>query len=51
MEGYDTALIASFFAFPAFQEKYGELTEGYGYQTSAHWQVSTAHSRPLTENP
>jgi len=37
MEGYDTALIASFFAFPSFQQKYGEFTEGHGHQISAKW--------------
>jgi len=41
MEGYDTALIGSFFAFPSFQKKYGQPFEG-GYQVSAPWQSSLA---------
>lgn len=42
MEGYDTALIAAFYAFPPFAEKYGTYTgEKNGYQIPAKWQVRT----------
>lgn len=40
MEGYDTTLIGSFFAYPAFKKKYGTYSgEKYGYQLSAPWQT------------
>lgn len=36
MEGYDTTLIGSFFAYPMFKQKYGKWTgEDHGYQLSA----------------
>jgi SP family general alpha glucoside:H+ symporter-like MFS transporter len=38
MEGYDTALLGNFYAFPPFQERYGELVPGSdppSYQVSA----------------
>jgi SP family general alpha glucoside:H+ symporter-like MFS transporter len=38
MEGYDTTLIGSFFAYPAFKQKYGTyINEEFGYQLSAPW--------------
>lgn len=37
MEGYDTQLIFSFFAFPAFQKQFGEPF-GDGYQVAGRWQ-------------
>jgi MFS transporter, SP family, general alpha glucoside:H+ symporter len=40
MEGYDTALIAAFYAFDPFTEKYGIfVNEKAGYQIPAKWQV------------
>jgi SP family general alpha glucoside:H+ symporter-like MFS transporter len=39
MEGYDTALLGSFFGFPAFQMQFGEPFDG-GYQISAAWQTA-----------
>lgn len=39
MEGYDTKLIGTLFAQPAFQKAYGELVEGDSYQVSAPWQA------------
>ncbi|OQE12780.1 hypothetical protein PENFLA_c063G00321 [Penicillium flavigenum] len=44
MEGFDTLLIFNFFAFPAFKQKYGTPTPGFGYQISSTWQfaLSTA---------
>ncbi|CZS92793.1 probable alpha-glucoside transport protein [Rhynchosporium agropyri] len=40
MEGYDTTLISSFFAYPSFKQKYGTYSgPKYGYQLSAPWQT------------
>lgn len=39
MEGYDTTLIASFFGFPAFKEKYGEYSNG-SYEIPTRWQTA-----------
>ncbi|KAI0413200.1 general substrate transporter [Xylaria grammica] len=40
MEGYDTALINSFYGYPAFQRKYGEyVPELQSYQLSGAWQA------------
>jgi SP family general alpha glucoside:H+ symporter-like MFS transporter len=37
MEGYDTTLIGSFYAYPMFQKKYGELTATPSYQLTSPW--------------
>ncbi|KAF3390771.1 Maltose permease MAL31 [Talaromyces pinophilus] len=40
MEGYDTILMGNFFAFPTFQQKYGQFYGGsIGWQVSAPWQT------------
>ncbi len=40
MEGYDTALIGAFYAFPPFTQKYGSyVNEKDGYQIPAKWQT------------
>ena len=40
MEGYDTALIGAFYAFPPFTQKYGHyVNEKDGYQVPAKWQT------------
>jgi SP family general alpha glucoside:H+ symporter-like MFS transporter len=42
MEGYDTALLGSFYAFPKFTEKYGDFISKDAtppYQLTAAWQV------------
>lgn len=41
MEGYDTILIGSFFAYPSFQKKYGKPVHGdeNNYQITGPWQV------------
>lgn len=44
MEGYDTILIGNFYAFPAFQQKYGTYYEGVGWQLSAPWQAGLSNS-------
>ncbi|KAK8055977.1 Maltose permease MAL31 [Apiospora rasikravindrae] len=40
MEGYDTALLGGFFAYPVFRKKFGvPVNDGSGsYQVTAHWQ-------------
>jgi SP family general alpha glucoside:H+ symporter-like MFS transporter len=37
MEGYDTILIANFFAYPTFAKKYGQSVDASG-----HWQLSAS---------
>ncbi|KAI1084674.1 sugar transporter-like protein [Whalleya microplaca] len=40
MEGYDTILIGNFFAYPTFQEKFGDYYGGnIGWQVSGPWQT------------
>ncbi|KAI2776440.1 putative MFS alpha-glucoside transporter [Daldinia loculata] len=39
MEGFDNALIGSFYAFPAFQRKYGRLLPDGTYGIDAAWQA------------
>lgn len=48
MEGYDTTLIASFFGFPAFKEKYGEYSDGT-YEIPARWQTAIQMSVNIGE--
>jgi SP family general alpha glucoside:H+ symporter-like MFS transporter len=44
MEGYDTALITSFYAFDEFQKQYGVLDAvGAQYQISPKWQASLSN--------
>lgn len=40
MEGYDNILISSFYAYPAFQKKYGEEFTPGNYQLTGPWQVA-----------
>ncbi|OBT53462.1 hypothetical protein VE04_06246 [Pseudogymnoascus sp. 24MN13] len=41
MEGYDTILIANFFAYPTFAKKYGQRVDASGHwQLSASWQAA-----------
>lgn len=39
MEGYDTNLLGSFFAFPEFNHKYGDRLSNGEYQVPASWQA------------
>jgi MFS transporter, SP family, general alpha glucoside:H+ symporter len=39
MESYDGQIINSFYAFPAFQKKYGEEIDTGEYSVSANWQL------------
>ncbi|KAF2148141.1 trehalose transporter [Myriangium duriaei CBS 260.36] len=43
MEGYDIALIGNFYAFPPFNNKYGELTPSGTYQVPARWQAGISN--------
>lgn len=43
MEGYDTKLIGTLFAQPAFQKAYGELVRADSYQISAPWQAGLSN--------
>lgn len=39
MEGFDIILIGNFFAFPAFQRKFGDLQPNGSYELTAAWQT------------
>jgi SP family general alpha glucoside:H+ symporter-like MFS transporter len=39
MEGYDTSLLGSFYAYPTFREKFGVHSEANGYQVTSNWQT------------
>lgn len=39
MEGYDVVLLGSFYAYPAFNQKYGELQADGSYSLTASWQT------------
>ncbi|KAL3476142.1 general substrate transporter [Aspergillus californicus] len=43
MEGFDHAFVTGFFAFPAFQERYGELQENGDYQVPATLQSAVGN--------
>ncbi|KAL3423013.1 sugar porter family MFS transporter [Phlyctema vagabunda] len=50
MEGYDTALIGAFYAFPPFQKKYGEFIDAEsGYQIPARWQTGLSNGALVGE--
>lgn len=49
MEGYDTTLLQSFFAFPQFVRKYGSLQPGGGYELSAAWQAGLSNGAYVGE--
>ncbi|KAK9238970.1 putative MFS transporter [Lipomyces kononenkoae] len=46
MIGYDTQIIASFYALPAFQQRFGYLYQG-SYIISAPWQVALSMGQPI----
>lgn len=49
MEGYDTALINSFYAFPVFKKAYGVDYGGGDYQISAAWQSGLTNGAVVGE--
>lgn len=44
MEGYDVVLMGSFYDFPAFNKKYGQLMEDGSYGLSASWQAGLSNA-------
>ena len=49
MEGYDVVLLASFYAFPQFQQKYGVIQPDGSYQVSAAWQAGLSNGANVGE--
>ncbi|KAI1334955.1 general substrate transporter [Xylariaceae sp. FL0016] len=48
MEGYDTGLLLSFFAYPAFQRKYGEYVPALQqYQLTGPWQAGLSDGQTI----
>lgn len=39
MEGYDSALMGNFFAYPSFAQKYGSYDQDHGYVVETRWQT------------
>ena len=44
MEGYDVVLMGSFFAYPQFNKRYGDLQPDGSYQLSPSWQAGLANA-------
>ncbi|RAO72411.1 uncharacterized protein BHQ10_008423 [Talaromyces amestolkiae] len=50
MEGYDIVLVTAFFAYPSFQEKFGEpVKNGTSYQVKAPWQSGLSNGARVGE--
>ncbi|MCJ1289381.1 hypothetical protein MMC34_000913 [Xylographa carneopallida] len=49
MEGYDVVLLASFYAFPQFNQKYGTLLPDGTYQVPAAWQAGLSNGANVGE--
>ncbi|RFU80639.1 sugar porter sp family mfs transporter [Trichoderma arundinaceum] len=49
MEGYDISLVNNFYAFPQFNEKYGELFPDGKYQVPARWQSGLSNGATVGE--
>ncbi|KAK9351265.1 hypothetical protein V1523DRAFT_328036, partial [Lipomyces doorenjongii] len=49
IEGYDIVLLSSFYAFPAFVKKFGELQPDGSYQVSAPWQAGLSNGALVGE--
>ncbi|KAK9368826.1 general substrate transporter [Lipomyces kononenkoae] len=49
MEGYDTILLGSFYAFPAFVKKFGTLQPDGTYAVSAPWQAGLSNGAQVGE--
>jgi SP family general alpha glucoside:H+ symporter-like MFS transporter len=47
MAGYDGQIIASFYALPAFQKRFGSLASDGSYQISAPWQTALGMGSPI----
>ena len=49
MEGYDVCLLGSFYAFPQFNEKYGQQLSDGSYQVPAAWQSGLSNGAAVGE--
>ncbi|KAK9452807.1 general substrate transporter [Dipodascopsis uninucleata] len=49
MEGYDVCLVNNFYAFPAFNRKYGVLGSDGTYQVPASWQAGLSNGAAVGE--
>ncbi|KAB5566087.1 general alpha-glucoside permease [Coniochaeta sp. 2T2.1] len=49
MEGFDVVLLASLFAYPPFQKKFGELQPDGSYQLTAAWQSGLSNGALVGE--
>ena len=49
MEGYDVVLLASFYAFPQFNQKYGVIQPDGSYQVPAAWQAGLSNGANVGE--
>ena len=47
MSGYDSQIISSFYALPAFQKRFGDLADDGTYQISAAWQTALGMGSPI----
>ncbi|KAK6530267.1 hypothetical protein TWF694_003629 [Orbilia ellipsospora] len=47
MEGYDVVLMGSFYAYPSFNKKYGQLQPDGTYQLSAAWQSGLSNGTSI----
>lgn len=44
MEGYDTALLGNILALETYRKKFGEYTEGIGWQLTPAWQTAVGQA-------
>ena len=49
MEGYDVCLLSNFYAFPQFNQKYGQELPGGTYQVPARWQSGLSNGANVGE--
>jgi SP family general alpha glucoside:H+ symporter-like MFS transporter len=49
MEGYDVCLLSNFYAFPQFNQKYGERLPDGTYQVPARWQAGLSNGANVGE--
>lgn len=49
MEGYDVVLLGSFYGFPAFNKKYGQLMSNGKYEVTSSWQSGLSNGAQIGE--
>ncbi|RSH78845.1 uncharacterized protein EHS24_001766 [Apiotrichum porosum] len=49
MEGYDVCLLGNFYAFPQFNQKYGQLNKKGEYEVPAAWQAGLSNGAAVGE--